>query len=73
MVMKNLVTYEGQFLENAPGGQGKLTVPGQCYYEGAINFDNDKFTITGKLVNIYGHIKEGTFTQDMIDQMSNKS
>ena len=67
--MENLVTYEGDFTDNAPGGYGKLIVPGKCYYEGQITFTDAKFTIEGKIVNVLGGVRTGTFTQDMTEDM----
>jgi len=59
--MANLHTYEGEFKDNVPGGRGKLTIPGECHYEGQITYTGGKFKITGKIVNADGSVREGSF------------
>ena len=42
-------------------GQGRLTIPGKCYYEGDFEFIDGKFKIVGKAVNEDGTEKVGIF------------
>ena len=52
MVMATGQVYEGEFKQGVPQGQGRLTVPGQCYYEGDFSYnENNTFKIVGKVVD----------------------
>ena len=56
--------YEGQFAEGAPNGQGKLTVPDECVYEGTITYHEGVFRCEGKRTLSNGTVEEGVFGGD---------
>ena len=48
--MSNENFYEGNFANNVPSGQGRLSIGKNRYYEGEVSFTNKKLRIVGKLV-----------------------
>ena len=62
LIFKSGRIYEGQFDNQVPKGQGRLTIPGECYYEGETSYSRDgKFQVVGKRVLQDGTESTGTF------------
>ena len=59
--MESLKTYEGNFIDNTPSGQGKLTIPGELVYEGLFTPTDGQFHIEGKMTYPDGRVVEGSW------------